>query len=93
MTTGSQRWVAPLTPAPNLTVDNLLELLSGIDVWERHMGYLVAAASDLRLADFEARGLAQVERLYTKEDVLCRHSAARQRYSANHNSRLPRHRV
>lgn len=56
MTTGSQRWVAPLTPAPNLTVDNLLELLSGIDVWERHMGYLVAAASDLRLADFEARG-------------------------------------
>jgi hypothetical protein len=72
MTTGSQRWVVRLTPAPNLTVDNLLELLSGIDVWERHRGYLVAAASDLQLADFEARGLAQVERLYTIDDFLSR---------------------
>jgi hypothetical protein len=39
----------------------------GLDVWERHPGYVVVAATEARLADVERRRLATVERWMTTE--------------------------
>jgi hypothetical protein len=38
------RWVARLTPMPHGSVDALLDLPLGLDVWERHADALVVAA-------------------------------------------------
>jgi hypothetical protein len=59
------RWIARLTPASNFSVDALLEMSQGLDVWERHANFLVVAASDLELSELERRRLAKVEKLYT----------------------------
>jgi hypothetical protein len=39
----------------------------GVDVWERHPGFLVVAAPESRLAELERRRLARVDRLATTE--------------------------
>ena len=60
------RWVARLTPAASIgSVEALLKMSTGLDVWERHPDCVVAAASELQLAELERRRLAQVERLCT----------------------------
>lgn len=59
------RWVARLTPMPHGSVDALLDLPLGLDVWERHADALVVAAEEAQLAELERRHLAQVERLST----------------------------
>jgi hypothetical protein len=59
------RWVARLTPMPHDSVDALLNIPLGLDVWERHADALVVAASDAQLSEIERRHLAQVERLST----------------------------
>ncbi len=65
-------WVARLTPTPGSSVDALLALPLGLDVWERHADVLVVAASDIQLAEVERRRLAQVERLYTVAEFQAR---------------------
>lgn len=65
MTTGVDRWVARLTPAPGASIDSLLVLPLGLDVWERHGDVLVVAASESQLSELERRRLAKVERLTT----------------------------
>ena len=62
-----QTWIARLTPMSGGGVPALLALPLGVDVWERHPGYLVVAASESRLAALERRRLARVERLVTTE--------------------------
>jgi hypothetical protein len=50
---------------PHGSVDALLDLPLGLDVWERHADALVVAAEEAQLAELERRHLAQVERLST----------------------------
>jgi hypothetical protein len=65
MTDRDTRWVARLTPAAGFSVDALLEMALGLDVWERRAEFLVVAASDMQLSELERRRLAQVEKLCT----------------------------
>jgi hypothetical protein len=62
-----QRWIARLTPLPGRSVEALLGMPLGLDVWERHAGFLVVAASESTLAELERRRLATVERTATRE--------------------------
>jgi hypothetical protein len=39
------RWVARLIPTPSTSIDALLAMPMGLDVWERHDDALVVAAS------------------------------------------------
>ncbi|MDQ5853557.1 MAG: hypothetical protein M3380_16095 [Chloroflexota bacterium] len=64
------RWVARLTPLPSSSIDALLALPLGLDVWERHADVLVVAASEAQLAEIERRRVAQVTRLSTITDFL-----------------------
>jgi hypothetical protein len=66
------RWVARLTPMPHGSVDALLNMPLGLDVWERHADALVVAASDAQLSEIERRHLAQVERLSTMDEFQAR---------------------
>ena len=66
------RWVARLTPMLHGSVDALLNMPLGLDVWERHADALVVAASDAQLSEIERRHLAQVERLSTVAEFLAR---------------------
>jgi len=59
------RWVARLRPAPGISIDALLALPMGLDVWERDDDTLVVAASETQLAELEPRRLARIERLST----------------------------
>ena len=67
MTDSEQRWIARLTPSAGITVEALLGMPLGLDVWERHPGYLVVAAPDSALAECERRRLAKVDRWATQE--------------------------
>jgi hypothetical protein len=55
-------WVARLTPVAGRSVEDLLRLSLGLDVWERGADALVVAAPESRLAELERRRLAHVER-------------------------------
>jgi hypothetical protein len=59
------RWVVRLIPMPGSSVETLLNLSLGLDVWERHANMLVVAAYDGQLSELESRRLARVERLST----------------------------
>ena len=59
------RWVARLLPTLHSSIDALLNMPLGLDVWERHADALVVAASEAQLSELERRRLAQVERLST----------------------------
>jgi hypothetical protein len=72
-------WVARLTPMPGASIDALLGLPLGLDVWERHADRLVVAASEGQLAEIERRRLARVERVCTVADFLARASQDRDR--------------
>jgi hypothetical protein len=74
------RWVARLTPMPQSSMEILLGMSLGLDVWERHGDALVVAASDAQLSELERRRLAQVERLSTVAEFLAR---AQQRADAS----------
>jgi hypothetical protein len=62
-----QTWIARLTPLSGGGIPALLAMPLGVDVWERHPGFLVVAAAESRLAEVEHRRLARVERLVTTE--------------------------
>ena len=74
------RWVARLTPMLQSSIEILLGLSLGLDVWERHADALVVVASDAQLSEIERRRLAQVERLSTVAEFLAR---AQQRADAS----------
>lgn len=57
--------MARLTPAPSVTLVELLAIPLGLDVWERRADELVVAASEAALAEVERRRLACVERIST----------------------------
>ena len=78
MVDSENRWVARLTPTANSSVDVLLALPIGLDVWERHDDVLVVAANESQLAELERRRLAHVERLSTQAefDARARHRSA-----------------
>lgn len=61
-------WIARLTPLADGSVAALLDLPLGLDVWERHPGALVVAATEGVLVDLERRGLARVDRWATREE-------------------------
>ncbi len=67
-----QTWIARLTPLSGGGVPALLAMPLGVDVWERHPGFLVVAAPESRLAELERRRLAQVERWSTREQYEAR---------------------
>jgi hypothetical protein len=69
-------WVARLTPTADSSVERLLSLPLGLDVWERHPDALVVAATENQLAELERRSLAEVERWSTREDYLARWPSA-----------------
>jgi hypothetical protein len=62
-----QTWIACLTPTAGGSVAALLKLPLGLDVWERHAGFLVVAAPESRLAELERRRLAEVDRWATQQ--------------------------
>ena len=67
MSETEQTWIARLTPLSGGGVPALLAMPLGVDVWERHPGFLVVAAPESRLAEIERRRLARVDRLVTTE--------------------------
>ena len=62
-----QTWIARLTPAVRRRRPGPARPAPGLDVWERHPGFLVVAAPESRLAELERRRLARVDRLVTTE--------------------------
>ena len=58
-------WVARVIPAADRSVETLLGMPLGLDVWERHEDALLVAAPEDRLAELERRRLAHVERWCT----------------------------
>jgi len=65
-----RRWVARIKPTLNSSVDGLLCMPLGLDIWERNEDTIIAAASEAQLDDLERRNLAHVERLSTTEDFV-----------------------
>jgi hypothetical protein len=65
-------WIARLIPTEGSSVERLLALSAGLDVWERHADSLVVAASETQLAELERRRLAEVERWSTREQYVAR---------------------
>jgi hypothetical protein len=72
MTADEPRWIARLNPSPGGSVDDLLRLPLGLDVWERHPHQLVVAATDDQLREIERRRLARVDRVETVAAFLAR---------------------
>lgn len=66
------RWVARLAPAAGHSIDELLRLPLGLDVWERRPQSLIVAATESQLAEIERRRLAAVERIETVAEFLSR---------------------
>ena len=67
-----ERWIARLTPVVGGDVAGLLALPLGLDVWERHEGFLVVAAPESTLAELERRRLATVDRWATRAEYEAR---------------------
>ena len=78
MADSEQRWIARLTPSAGITVEALLGMPLGLDVWERHPGYLVVAAPASCLAEVERRRLADVDRRATQEQYVAQMAARAQ---------------
>ena len=79
MAESENRWVARLTPTTTSSIDVLLGLPMGMDVWERHGDVLVVAASEAQLSELERRRLAHVQRVSTQAEfeAQAQHRAAR----------------
>jgi hypothetical protein len=66
------RWVARLTPVPGSSVEALLGMSLGVDVWERHADALIVAAGKAQLSELERRRVARVEWLATVAEFQAR---------------------
>ncbi len=58
-----EQWVARVRPVPPLSLDALLRMPFGLDVWERGDDALIVAAGEAQLSGLERRGVARVERI------------------------------
>jgi hypothetical protein len=67
-----QVWIARLTPTVGSSVETLLAVPIGLDVWERHADFLLVAATESQLAELERRRLAHVERWSSREQFTAR---------------------
>jgi hypothetical protein len=65
MAASDSKWVARLSPTAGRTVEDLLRLPLGLDVWQRDENSLIVSASGGALDEIERRRLAQVERICT----------------------------
>jgi hypothetical protein len=65
MSSAETRWVSRLRAAPGGTIEELLAVPRGLDVWQRDGDTLVVAAGEGVLAELERRALATVERICT----------------------------
>ena len=65
-------WIARLTPTVSSSIELLLTVPVGLDVWERHPDSLVVAATEEQLVELERRRLAEVERWSTREEFASR---------------------
>jgi hypothetical protein len=70
VTAGDEPVVARVTPEAGSSVAKLLGMPLGLDVWERHEGFLVVAAPESHLAELERRRLARVERWATQQQYV-----------------------
>jgi len=68
----NRTWIARLTPTATGSIEMLLSMPVGLDVWERRPDSLVVAATDDQLAELERRRLAEVERWSTREEFEAR---------------------
>jgi hypothetical protein len=66
------RWVARLTPVPGSSVEALLGMSLGVDVWERRADALIVAAGKAQLSELERRRVARVEWLATVAEFQAR---------------------
>jgi hypothetical protein len=66
-------WIARLTPTGGGSVEQLLTVPVGLDVWERRADSLVVAATEAQLGELERRGLADVERWSTRAQYVQDH--------------------
>jgi hypothetical protein len=60
---------------PGQSLDALLALPLGLDVWERHPQLLVVAATEEQLDEIERRRLARVDRIESVSAYLARQSS------------------
>jgi len=65
-------WIARLRPTVSSSIELLLSVPLGLDVWERHPDSLVVAATDDQLGELERRRLADVERWSSREEFEAR---------------------
>lgn len=63
-------WIVRLRPTSGRSVDDLLKLPVGFDVWQRESGALIVAVTETTLHELERRRLAHVERLHTTADYI-----------------------
>jgi hypothetical protein len=66
MTGDGETWIVRLTPTAGSSVDRILTVPLGLDVWERRADCLVVAATESQLAELERRRVADVERVMTR---------------------------
>ena len=64
-----ERWLAKVRPV-QLSVDDMLQLSFGLDVWERRQDFVIAAAAERVFCELERRGVARVERISTVRDYI-----------------------
>ncbi len=69
---GDEPVVARVTPETGSSVEKLLGMPLGLDVWERHVEFLLVAAPESRLSELERRRLARVDRWATAADYVAR---------------------
>jgi hypothetical protein len=74
VTSGGETWIVRLTPTAGNSVDRILTVPLGLDVWERRADCLVVAATESQLAELERRRLAEVERMMTRAQYEARMS-------------------
>lgn len=67
-----ERWIARVTPSVSTSLEALLDLPLGLDVWERDANGLIVAATEAQLDELERRRLARVERLSTAAEYAAR---------------------
>jgi hypothetical protein len=72
MSESESRWVARLTATATSSIDVLLALPLGMDVWERRGNVVLVRATEAQLSEVERRRLAHVERLSTQQEFEAR---------------------
>ena len=67
------QWIARLAPQSGASIDDLLRLSLGLDVWERHHDHLIVMGAAGQLREIERRQIARVEWIEPVAAYLARH--------------------